>query len=300
MYRALAATLALICALPATATTVYINDPGVQITALDTLVLGAKYRMSNTNFDMSLDAGGGTQNVPGGPNFISTGLGNNVQLNNATYAFNLRNIAGQGIVFTMTSPANVVRSLAWGSFGPALSPVPTVAAEQLRASAATGETPGSLLSPGQLPMNILHLEATSLQRSGQSYSPTVTLSDIAFTGTGITQVGSTNASQTVTPATTLTNPNFAEVGPGWASQWLVTDGNFWDFDWTLSGNVNLAYTGTATNIDEFVKFGISGKQGVFTGITPSGAVPEPASWALLVAGFGLAGAAMRRRRAAVA
>jgi len=31
-----------------------------------------------------------------------------------------------------------------------------------------------------------------------------------------------------------------------------------------------------------------------------GAVPEPASWAMMVAGFGLAGAAMRRRRTAVA
>jgi hypothetical protein len=33
---------------------------------------------------------------------------------------------------------------------------------------------------------------------------------------------------------------------------------------------------------------------------PGGGVPEPASWALMIAGFGLAGAALRRRRAAVA
>lgn len=32
----------------------------------------------------------------------------------------------------------------------------------------------------------------------------------------------------------------------------------------------------------------------------TGVVPEPASWAMLIAGFGLVGAAMRRRRAAVA
>jgi len=31
----------------------------------------------------------------------------------------------------------------------------------------------------------------------------------------------------------------------------------------------------------------------------NGAVPEPASWAMMVAGFGLAGAAMRRRKAAI-
>jgi opacity protein-like surface antigen len=40
----------------------------------------------------------------------------------------------------------------------------------------------------------------------------------------------------------------------------------------------------------------------FTGIDAVSltAVPEPASWALLIAGFGLTGAAIRRRRAAVA
>ncbi|MBL8771217.1 MAG: PEPxxWA-CTERM sorting domain-containing protein [Phenylobacterium sp.] len=34
--------------------------------------------------------------------------------------------------------------------------------------------------------------------------------------------------------------------------------------------------------------------------TPTGAVPEPATWLLMIGGFGLAGAALRRRRAAVA
>ncbi len=34
-------------------------------------------------------------------------------------------------------------------------------------------------------------------------------------------------------------------------------------------------------------------------VTAPGAVPEPASWALMIAGFGLAGAAMRRRQAIV-
>ena len=35
-------------------------------------------------------------------------------------------------------------------------------------------------------------------------------------------------------------------------------------------------------------------------LVPLAAVPEPASWALMIAGFGLVGAAMRRRAAAAA
>lgn len=41
-------------------------------------------------------------------------------------------------------------------------------------------------------------------------------------------------------------------------------------------------------------------QGGFTLSTPPAGVPEPASWAMLITGFGLSGYAMRRRRAAVA
>lgn len=33
---------------------------------------------------------------------------------------------------------------------------------------------------------------------------------------------------------------------------------------------------------------------------PSGPVPEPASWAMMIAGFGLTGAMLRRRRAVIA
>lgn len=40
--------------------------------------------------------------------------------------------------------------------------------------------------------------------------------------------------------------------------------------------------------------------GTITGGLPTGGVPEPASWALMIAGFGLMGAALRRRKPAIA
>ena len=42
--------------------------------------------------------------------------------------------------------------------------------------------------------------------------------------------------------------------------------------------------------------GNSGSLSVTYNATPGGAVQEPASWALMIAGFGLAGASLRRRR----
>jgi hypothetical protein len=52
---------------------------------------------------------------------------------------------------------------------------------------------------------------------------------------------------------------------------------------------------TLDNITYALPGGIGGETD-----TPFGPVPEPASWAMLIAGFGLTGAAMRRRRAAIA
>lgn len=49
----------------------------------------------------------------------------------------------------------------------------------------------------------------------------------------------------------------------------------------------------------FTQIGVAGLSFTVTNLS-SGAVPEPASWAMLIAGFGLVGAVMRRRRLAAA
>lgn len=66
------------------------------------------------------------------------------------------------------------------------------------------------------------------------------------------------------------------------------------------GAAGISFAGTARSIG----FGGVANQIVFDDLTfgaanpGGGAVPEPASWAMLIAGFGLTGAAMRRRRSA--
>ena len=68
---------------------------------------------------------------------------------------------------------------------------------------------------------------------------------------------------------------------------------------------DITYAGTAANGDslmmssQFVFFMVSNRQqeiGTFSAVLAPSAVPEPASWALMIGGFGLAGAALRRQR----
>ncbi len=58
--------------------------------------------------------------------------------------------------------------------------------------------------------------------------------------------------------------------------------------------------GNGTNTIPFATKGSSGFVLYGTGTPPTGGVPEPATWAMLIAGFGLVGSAMRRRRSTVA
>lgn len=71
----------------------------------------------------------------------------------------------------------------------------------------------------------------------------------------------------------------------------------WNSGSNTAANVELINRNLAYHGNDFVLDDLS-----FTGATQSGstAVPEPATWALMIGGFGLAGAALRRRRAALA
>jgi len=65
--------------------------------------------------------------------------------------------------------------------------------------------------------------------------------------------------------------------------------------------IGVSFAGTAMSVD----FGGSANQVAFAGITlnsdtPGPAVPEPATWAMMIAGMGLVGASMRRRSVKVA
>jgi hypothetical protein len=80
----------------------------------------------------------------------------------------------------------------------------------------------------------------------------------------------------------------------------ITEANLTDFILSL-GPLAFESYGTSDHWDQYSQHtGTAARyKGTATLITAApGAVPEPASWALMIAGFGLAGAALRRRQPA--
>lgn len=65
-------------------------------------------------------------------------------------------------------------------------------------------------------------------------------------------------------------------------------------------NLNASFSFTANNVSSLVMSNAVGTFGLSTLTFDSGVVPEPASWAMLISGFGLVGAVARRRRNVVA
>ena len=108
--------------------------------------------------------------------------------------------------------------------------------------------------------------------------------------------GAVGASFSVTGANYVFNPSNGN---------LLMDIIVTNQDYVSNGSGNsynkADYTGVQTSRAVDAVTGVySGAGGLVTEFNTSPAVPEPASWALMIAGFGMMGAAMRRRRTAIA
>lgn len=72
-----------------------------------------------------------------------------------------------------------------------------------------------------------------------------------------------------------------------------------DFAWSRSlSNVVGSYSTSSTTFPNQPVGSLADYLGAFT-VTTASAVPEPATWGMMIVGFGLAGSAMRRRRSAI-
>jgi hypothetical protein len=101
----------------------------------------------------------------------------------------------------------------------------------------------------------------------------------------------------VTVDTTFPTPPQPLFGPPHGvtpAQVLFSDGTFrtYDFDFLYSGQPDTPGT-TTYSYDTYAQYHVDS-------VTIDGGVPEPAAWALMIAGFGAVGAALRRRRVPIA
>jgi hypothetical protein len=156
-----------------------------------------------------------------------------------------------------------------------------------------------------------------------SNTPSIDLGSV-LTNTGVTLVGSATGELGPATLTSLTVSPFTATD-GAAYSFTSAIGNFTGTlsdvlsAGPVSNRVLSAYAlGTFTPAGSFSSFAagpasltfsftqnnangaISGGFTMSTPPVPAPGVPEPAAWAMLIAGFGLTGAAMRRRRIAVA
>lgn len=228
---------------------IYFNDASAMGSQLSMGVAGFKYRVSNTNFDMSLDRGGGTS----AGNFISAGIGNASQLSARVFDIIIAHQPGEGFTFMMSSTLGTSR-LHWGTNPPAGS-----------TSAATiaGTAPGAAF-------NTLVIES----RAGLA-SSTLQFSGLSFSSPTLSFGGGTLLAGIVSP--TSRGPYDSSNG-SW-TQRVSADTDLSKHAWTLSAQVT-ATRPAGSGGDESLKFTVSAGMGA--------SVPNTASAACLaLAGCGV-------------
>ncbi len=165
--------------------------------------------------------------------------------------------------FTLLGGSNLtsVQAIVYALNGP-LTTTFTPGAEIWRSNAVAGAS-------GLLDFNPTGVKLTA----GQNY--VAFLSTYFTTGTGQANVSSCNPFGGGACAVSNANPNLGRAITGRA---LGANLNELSFDQVVNGSQDLTFSATITAVT---------------------AVPEPASWALMICGFGMVGGAMRRRTIAV-
>jgi hypothetical protein len=255
---------------PAAGALVYVNVADVGFTPTST-VAQAKYRLSQNNFDQSLDNGSGTSNTA---NFISSNLGNSSNtasnISGVTFNFVLDYKIAEGFTYSMTNTrTGLTSTLRWGEF-----------------ASGTGTTAATLggFAPNRA-FNSLLIETRATQTQVR---PTFNLSGLTFQSMGTTSQGSF-VDELVTPLYSQTSST-----PGFGLQRLVSDTNLADLNFTLTGQF------TATRLERFSSdeqlkvtiFAQNGTASIPTSTTSSTFIPEPGC--LAIAGIAALGLGRRR------
>jgi hypothetical protein len=117
-----------------------------------------------------------------------------------------------------------------------------------------------------------------------------------------TTLSATLTDSTVWATKSVLGPTFAAADGGQKSyaDWIADNAGSNLYVTGMSIGVGSGWTGSFKGAvdDVSIAFG-GGPQATYNFEVASGAVPEPASWAMMLGGFGLVGGAMRRRKTAI-
>jgi hypothetical protein len=150
------------------------------------------------------------------------------------------------------------------------------------------------------------LTGTNVATEGEFTLDDATLGLGYYTVTGV--VGNQTLGATTTAITGISAYASADNHFGTASPFVSFSGVSWAtatnaFNWYLSGNstqYELAFSENTGGFEDGLHPLADIRVGAVTDHSTFGAVPEPASWALMILGFGGVGATLRRRRPAFA
>jgi hypothetical protein len=168
------------------------------------------------------------------------------------------------------------------------------------ACALSNISPTALACTGFFAGNLLSGSPADITAQTAGLSPLGLAWDGVFAN--VTKINSLNGNTTVDFSTADQNPIAKIYGDTWIGVHFGAGAN-------LGGTVTAFYklnaglTGLQTillNITQGSSGFVMYKTGTAPPPPPPPTIPEPASWAMMIAGFGLVGAAMRRRKAAIA
>lgn len=211
----------------------------------DSTVAAMRYRVSNTNWDQMIATG---SDVGYGTIVQNSNVGTHTALNGVSWDFTVAYAPASGYEFTLSRPGQT-RTVAWAV--PAFGLAPTRAHNAL----------------------FLHVQAGSGMPAGIA-TASVTVSDLAFSGAGLTTAGALRA---MGDDWDDTAPFDDRVDADSDEQWIVSTSDLSATSWLLTGKVSAAftylpgYTSPGGNLDERLKFDVKALSAT---VVP---VPEPGS-----------------------